>query len=39
VFVLWFALASAAIISILLALPHWFIVSKVLVGSEGKGNK
>jgi hypothetical protein len=38
VFVFWFVLASA-VISILLALPHWFIVSKVLVGSEGKGNK
>jgi hypothetical protein len=34
----WFVLASA-VISILLGLPHWFIVSKVLVGSEGNGNK
>jgi len=36
-FVLWFV-PAAAVVGILFALIQWFIVSRVSVGSEGKGN-
>jgi inorganic pyrophosphatase len=36
-FVLWFV-PAAAVVGILFALTQWFIVSRVSVGGEGKGN-
>ncbi len=36
-FVLWFV-PAAAVVGILFALIQWFIVSRVSVGGEGKGN-